>query len=70
MEIIPQLVANSVIAGALYALLALGFNFLYRTVKFFDLSYGAVATVGGYTVYALTRFAGLELWLAVPEFHY
>ena len=66
MEIIPQLVANSVIAGALYALLALGFNFLYRTVKFFDLSYGAVATVGGYTVYALTRFAGLELWLAVP----
>ncbi len=66
MEIIPQLVANSIIAGALYALLALGFNFLYRTVKFFDLSYGAVAAAGGYTVLALSPSAGLTLWLAVP----
>lgn len=66
MEIVPQLVANSVIAGALYALLALGFNFLYRTVKFFDLSYGAVAAVGGYTVLVWSQLLGFTLWFAVP----
>lgn len=66
MEIIPQLVANSVIAGALYALLALGFNFLYRTVKFFDLSYGAVAVAGGYAVLTFHQFLGWPLGLAVP----
>ncbi|MBI2097950.1 MAG: branched-chain amino acid ABC transporter permease [Candidatus Vogelbacteria bacterium] len=66
MDIVPQLVANSVIAGALYALLALGFNFLYRTVKFFDLSYGAIAATGGYTVFALSKLAGLSIWLAAP----
>ncbi|MBI4136106.1 MAG: branched-chain amino acid ABC transporter permease [Candidatus Vogelbacteria bacterium] len=66
MDILPQLFANSVIAGALYALLALGFNFLYRTVKFFDLSYGAIAAVGGYTVFALSKSANLALWFSAP----
>lgn len=54
-SIIPQLVANSLIAGAIYALVALGFNLIYGTTKFFNLTHGVVAAIGGYTVYFLTK---------------
>ncbi len=55
MDIIPQLLANSIIAGATYALVALGFNFIYGATKFFNLAHGVVAAIGAYTVFALTR---------------
>jgi branched-chain amino acid transport system permease protein len=51
MDIIPQLIVNSIIAGAIYTMVALGFNLIYGTVKFFDLGYGALTAVGGYSVY-------------------
>ena len=65
MDILPQLILNSVIAGAIYALVALGFNLIYSTVKFFDLGYGALTAVGGYTVFWLFKTLGLNLYLAV-----
>ena len=34
MDIIPQLVLNSIIAGAIYAMVALGFNLIYGATKF------------------------------------
>lgn len=55
MDIIPQLVANSVIAGSIYALVALGFNLIYGATKFFNLAHGAIAAVGGYAVFFLIR---------------
>jgi branched-chain amino acid transport system permease protein len=54
-SIVPQLIANSLIAGAIYALVALGFNLIYGTTKFFNLTHGVVAAVGGYTVYFLIK---------------
>jgi branched-chain amino acid transport system permease protein len=51
MEIIPQLILNSIIAGAIYTMIALGFNLIYGTVKFFDLGYGSLIPVGGYSVF-------------------
>ncbi len=65
MDILPQLVANSIIAGAIYALLALGFNLIFGTVKFFDLGYGALTAVGGYTVFFFYKKLGGDLWWAV-----
>lgn len=65
MEIIPQLIVNSIIAGAIYTLVALGFNLIYSTVKFFDLGYGALTAVGGYTVFWLSRSLGLNVYLAI-----
>ncbi len=64
-SIIPQLIANSLIAAALYALIALGFNLIYGATKFFNLAHGAVVVVGGYLVFALTRFAGINVYIAV-----
>ena len=49
-----QFSINGIVIGAIYALMALGFTLVYGTVWFFDLSYGAMATVGGYSVFYFT----------------
>ncbi len=41
--------------GSLYALLALGFNFLYSANKFFDLSYAAYLIFGAYSYLAFSK---------------
>lgn len=65
MDIVPQLIVNSIIAGAIYTLVALGFNLIYGTVKFFDLGYGALTAVGGYGTYFLYKQLGLNLYGSV-----
>jgi branched-chain amino acid transport system permease protein len=64
-DIIPQLIVNSIIAGAIYAMVALGFNLIYGTAKFFDLGYGAIAAIGGYTVFYFYKGLGLDLYVSV-----
>ncbi len=65
MSILPQIILNSIIAGAIYALIALGFNFIYGATKFFNLAHGALATVGGYSVFFITYTLGWNVYLAV-----
>jgi branched-chain amino acid transport system permease protein len=65
MDILPQLIVNSIIAGAIYSMIALGFNLIYGTVKFFDISYGALTAVGGYAVFFFYKKLGLDLYLSV-----
>ena len=48
-----QFTFNGLAVGAIYALLAMGFTFAYSTVWFFDLYYGAAATIGAYGVFYL-----------------
>lgn len=65
MEIIPQLLINSVIAGAVYALIALGFNLVYGATKFFNLAHGVMAIIGGYAVFYFAKTLSWNLTLAV-----
>lgn len=65
-DIVPQLVANSVIAGSIYALVAMSFSLIYGTTKFFNLAHGVLAAIGGYTVFYLGRKLGLPLEVVVP----
>jgi len=65
MEIVPQLIMNSLIAGSVYMMIALGFNLIFSTVKFFDLGYGALMAVGGYSVFYFSNILGLNIWLAI-----
>lgn len=51
--IIIQLFFNGLITGASYALVALGFSLIYRTVKFFHFAHGVVYTAGAYFAYTL-----------------
>ncbi len=65
MDIIPQLILNSIIAGAIYTLVALGFNLIYGATKFFNLGHGVMAAIGGYTVFYFGKTLGWNIYLAV-----
>lgn len=65
MDILPQLILNSIIAGSIYALMALGFNLIYGATKFFNLAHGVLAAVGGYMVFFLFKTNGWNLYFSV-----
>lgn len=46
-------------------MIALGFNLIYGTVKFFDLGYGALIPLGGYGVFYFYKTLGLNIYLAI-----
>lgn len=63
MDILPQLIANSLIAGSIYAILTLGFNLTYSTAKFIDMGFGVLTAVGGYSVFYISKTLGAPLWI-------
>ncbi len=65
MDIVPQLIVNSIIAGAIYSMVALGFNLIYGTAKFFDLGYGVLTAVGGYVVFYFSKMLGFDIYLSI-----
>jgi len=65
MDILPQLILNSIIAGAIYTLVALGFNLIYGATKFFNLAHGIMATIGGYAVFYFAKILGLDIYVAI-----
>lgn len=64
MEILSQLILNSIIAGAVYTLMALGFNLIYGVTKFFNLAHGVMAAVGGYVIFYLWMTLGWNVYLS------
>jgi branched-chain amino acid transport system permease protein len=46
-----QIVLNGILAGSVYALVALGFSIIYSTVRFFHFAHGVVYTTGAYFAY-------------------
>ena len=62
---LPQLFVNGLIAGSIYALVALGFGVIYSTTRFFHFAHGAVYAVGAYLAYA-GWLLGLSLYVAIP----
>ncbi|MEK6942869.1 MAG: branched-chain amino acid ABC transporter permease [Nanoarchaeota archaeon] len=51
-DILPQLLVNGLIAGAIYALAASGFSLVYYVLKFQYFSQGAIMTIGAYSFFA------------------
>lgn len=64
-ELILQVFANSIIAGSLYLLLSLGFNLTFATAKFFDLGWGALTAVGGYSTFYFANRLGWGLGISI-----
>ncbi len=54
---LPQLFVNGLIAGSIYALVALGFGLIYSTTRFFHFAHGAVYAAG---------FLGFSLYISFP----
>jgi len=48
---INQIILIAFIAGSIYALIAIGFTVIYRTVNFFNFAHGIVYTAGAYLAY-------------------
>ncbi len=57
---LQQLLVNGIIAGSIYALVALGFTFIYRTVKFFHFAHGVVYAAGAYLAYSFVISLGIN----------
>lgn len=64
MEIVPQLIINSLISGSLYTLLALGFTLTFAAVRFFNFSHGSFAVIGAYIAFALIKRADVNPFIA------
>lgn len=52
---LQQLLLNGIIAGSIYALIAIGFTIIYRTVRFFHFAHGVVYTAGAYLAYSTVQ---------------
>lgn len=57
---IQQLLLNGIIAGSIYALIAIGFTVIYRTVKFFHFAHGVVYAAGAYLAYTFFIRLGIN----------
>jgi branched-chain amino acid transport system permease protein len=67
---IQQLILNGIIAGSIYALIALGFTTIYRTVRFFHFAHGVVYAAGAYLAFTLVIPLGFNLVISffLPQF--
>jgi branched-chain amino acid transport system permease protein len=64
--LLSQIIADSIMSGAVYSLLALGFTITYGTLNFFNMAHGVAFTVGAYLCYVFRVMLGLEFaWAAV-----
>lgn len=59
MAIVIQLLLNSIIAASIYALVALGFNLIYGTARFFNLAHGSMVVIGAYAVFFFSKQLGI-----------
>jgi len=60
-----QLLANGLVEGSAFALLALGFALIFGATRIFHVAHGAVYGVAGYLLYAFVALARLPFWLAL-----
>jgi branched-chain amino acid transport system permease protein len=60
-----QFIAAGVTAGAIYALVALGFSIVYNASHAINFAQGEFVMIGGMSAVSLVA-TGLPLWLAVP----
>ncbi|MCK4655017.1 MAG: branched-chain amino acid ABC transporter permease [Candidatus Cloacimonetes bacterium] len=61
-----QLILNSVISGSIYALVAIGFTVIYRTVKFFHFAHAVVFTSGAYFTFLFHKLFGFSIYFSIP----
>ncbi len=60
---LTQLLANGLVSGCLYALVALGFTLIYNTTRVFHIAHGAVYTAAAYFLYLFLIVLG---WPFLP----
>jgi branched-chain amino acid transport system permease protein len=66
MEIVFQTIANGILVGALYGLVALGLGLLMGVMKFLNIAHGTFIILGGYVSFWLFDLWGLDPFLSIP----
>jgi branched-chain amino acid transport system permease protein len=64
MAIITQLFLNGLIAGGIYALVALGYTMVYGILKFINFAHGEIVMIGAYLGLVLHIILGLNIILS------
>jgi len=59
-----QVLANAIIIGSIYALIAAGFNMVYSVQRFFYLAHGGILAVGAFTFHFLFQSLGISPFLS------
>ena len=63
----PQLLVASLVLGSLYALIALGLNLIYGTMRLLNVAHGELVMLGAYIAYFIFNLTGLgTVWALVP----
>lgn len=65
MNLTIQLLLNGLVAGSLYALVAVGFALIFGATRHFHISHAAVLATAGYLTFLLTNSLGLPPGVAV-----
>lgn len=65
LEFLPQLIANGLIAGGIYALVALGYTLVYGILKFLNFAHGDVVMIAAYFAFVLNSTLGLNVWISL-----
>ena len=65
MKSLLQAVISGVLAGAIYALVAMGIVIIYRSSSIFNFAHGTVMLLGAFLFWTLIGPAGLPLWLCI-----
>ena len=66
MEIVFQTIANGILVGALYGLVALGLGLLMGVMKFLNIAHGTFIILGGYVSFWLFNLWGIDPFLSIP----
>lgn len=64
MTLLAQLVFNSIVNGAMFAVLAIGFGLVYRSTQVFHVAYGSSFVLLSFVFYMLVAGAGFTWWVA------
>lgn len=65
MELFAQLLANGLVNGALYALMAVSFGLVFRSMKVFHIVWGGIFLLAPYACWLLAKGLHLPLTIAV-----
>jgi branched-chain amino acid transport system permease protein len=65
MKLLLQLLANGVVTGVLFALLAVGFGLVYRSVRVFHIAFAALLVVACYGFLLAVTWGRLPIWLGM-----
>src|SRR5438094_9329171 len=63
---IGQVIISGILAGSLYAMVALGLGLIFGVMRVINIAHGPLLMLGAYATYFLTTGAGLNPFLTVP----